>query len=91
MVVISIWDAMMVDITHQRDICVILGEFSIDKSVLDAMQKKASRIKIVSQERIVEELIKLCATAKPSVGLCFLENSECLLSIFFDLLENQVI
>lgn len=44
-------------------------QFSIDKPVFDAMKRNAKRLKIISAERIQEELFKLLATDVPSVGL----------------------
>ncbi|MCX6133468.1 MAG: HD domain-containing protein [Ignavibacteriales bacterium] len=43
--------------------------FSVDPVVLEAAAKMAPRLKIVSQERITDEFMKILASAKPSVGL----------------------
>ena len=46
--------------------------FEIDKDSLDSITKNAERIKIISGERIVEELNKILSTDKPSVGFLLL-------------------
>ena len=43
--------------------------FEITEDVFDAIKRNKERIKIVSQERITDELNKIMAAAKPSVGL----------------------
>ena len=43
--------------------------FSIDPATLEAIHRNRERIKIVSAERIQEELFKLLATKEPSIGL----------------------
>jgi len=50
--------------------------FEIEKKTYLAMKKYAPRLSIVSAERIQEELMKLMATAKPSIGLWALYKSE---------------
>jgi len=46
--------------------------FEIDQNSLDSITKNAERIKIISGERIVEELNKILSTDKPSVGFLLL-------------------
>lgn len=46
--------------------------FEIDQDSLDSIAKNAERIKIISGERIVEELNKILSTDKPSVGFLLL-------------------
>ncbi len=46
--------------------------FNIEEESLNAITKNADRIKIISGERIVEELNKILATEKPSVGFLLL-------------------
>lgn len=46
--------------------------FEIEKKSLDAITKNAERIKIISGERIVDELNKILETSKPSVGFLLL-------------------
>ena len=43
--------------------------FEITEDVFEAIKRNKDRIKIVSQERITDELNKIMAAAKPSVGL----------------------
>lgn len=43
--------------------------FSIDPKTLSAIHSNRERIKIVSAERVQEELFKLLATTQPSIGL----------------------
>ena len=46
--------------------------FEIDQNSLDSITKNAERIKIISGERIVDELNKILSTDKPSVGFLLL-------------------
>lgn len=55
--------------------------FTIEKETLEAIGRNASRIEIVSKERIVEELNKIMASEKPSMG--FLLAEQCGLLQFF--------
>jgi putative nucleotidyltransferase with HDIG domain len=57
-------------------------EFDIDPAALDAMFKLAERIKIVSQERITEEIIKILRCRQPSIGFYHLMDAG-LLDIVF--------
>ena len=50
--------------------------FEIEQKTYLAMKKYAPRLSIVSAERIQEELMKLLATPKPSIGLWALYKSE---------------
>ena len=56
--------------------------FEIDNECLNSMQKRASRISIVSWERITAELIKILETDKPSIGLIILQNTGLMKYIF---------
>ncbi|MBC7605376.1 MAG: HD domain-containing protein [Burkholderiales bacterium] len=47
-------------------------QFKIDEQSLKAIAKNKDRIKIISGERIVEELNKILATDKPSIGFLLL-------------------
>ena len=49
--------------------------FSIEKNSLDAITKNAKRINIITKERIVVELNKILASAKPSIGFLHLEKT----------------
>lgn len=56
--------------------------FTILPPIFEAISRNCERIKIISQERITDELNKIMATAKPSVGLDLLYRSG-LLKHFF--------
>ncbi len=56
--------------------------FSIDPLALEAIKTTRERIKIVSQERITEELNKIIASPKPSVGFIYLFDTGLLQLIF---------
>ncbi len=56
--------------------------FSIDPSALNSIQKNCERIKIVSAERISEELNKIILSPKPSIGLDLLFKTGILKIIF---------
>lgn len=47
-------------------------DFHIEDSCLEAIQSQNERLKIISMERIVDELHKIMASAKPSKGLILL-------------------
>nr|WP_281228490.1 HD domain-containing protein [Flavobacterium aquiphilum] len=65
--------------------------FDIDKYSLDSITKNAERIKIISGERIVEELNKILSTDKPSVGFLLLYKTGLLDIILPELTAlNQV-
>lgn len=49
--------------------------FKIEKKSLQAIKKNAHRIKIISRERIVEELHKILMADKPSVGFKLLDKT----------------
>jgi putative nucleotidyltransferase with HDIG domain len=56
--------------------------FTIAPATFTAIQENAGRIKIVSQERITDELNKIMLAAKPSVGWDLLDKSGLLKIIF---------
>jgi len=56
--------------------------FSIDTTTFDSIQRNAHRIKIVSAERISEELNKIILSVKPSAGFLQLDKAG-LLDLFF--------
>ena len=49
--------------------------FQIEEETQEALARNADRIKIISQERITDELNKIMMTAAPSIG--FIELSRC--------------
>lgn len=52
--------------------------FRIENYSLEAIKKNAHRIKIVSKERIVEELHKILLSKKPSIGFALLKKTKLL-------------
>ncbi len=65
--------------------------FEIESNSLQAIQKNKERIKIISGERIVEELNKILATDKPSIGFLLLYKTGLLDIILPELTAlNQV-
>lgn len=57
-------------------------QFNVDDDVLRAIRMMASRITIVSQERITDELLKILQTERPSVGLKILFDTGLLQHVF---------
>jgi poly(A) polymerase len=56
--------------------------FEIEKESLESMQRNADRLKIVSSERITDELNKIILSPKPSVGFKHLFNTNLLHQFF---------
>jgi poly(A) polymerase len=56
--------------------------FSVEQSVIEAAGKMAPRLKIVSQERITDEFMKILASSKPSVGLQLMHTTGVLKIVF---------
>jgi tRNA nucleotidyltransferase (CCA-adding enzyme) len=52
--------------------------FEIESDSLEAIARNADRIKIISRERITDELHKILATDKPSIGLTLLDKTDLL-------------
>ncbi|MDT0675977.1 CCA tRNA nucleotidyltransferase [Autumnicola musiva] len=52
--------------------------FKIEKESLNAIRENRSRIKIISKERIVEELNKILLSNKPSIGFGLLHKTKLL-------------
>jgi poly(A) polymerase len=61
--------------------------FTIEIETLKAIKRNASRIEIVSGERIIEELNKLILSPKPSIGFKLLLETGLLKLIFPEMLE----
>lgn len=59
--------------------------FHLDIYTFEAIARNAERIKIISQERITEELNKIMASKQPSVGFKYFEKSGLLQIIFPEL------
>jgi len=49
-------------------------DFSIEQTSLNAIFQERERLKIITKERIVEELNKIMATAVPSKGFLLLDQ-----------------
>lgn len=60
--------------------------FQIEKESLQAITKNAERLTIITKERIVEELHKIIASSKPSIGFLLLERTELLPQILPELI-----
>lgn len=56
--------------------------FSIDEAALEAVRKNKDRIRIVSKERITDELNKIVLSDKPSIGFNYLFDTGLLHLIF---------
>jgi len=49
--------------------------YRIADTAFEAIKKMAERIKIISMERVRDELIKILMSSKPSIGLILMENT----------------
>ncbi|MGE5436519.1 MAG: CCA tRNA nucleotidyltransferase, partial [Syntrophothermus sp.] len=56
--------------------------FSVDEKILAASEKLRERLKIVSQERITDEFLKILSSPKPSIGIQLLFDTKVLEIIF---------
>lgn len=61
--------------------------FTIDAACLEAIKKNSDRIKIISKERITDELNKIIASPVPSIGFKLLFDTG-LLPLIFPLMAN---
>ena len=59
--------------------------FSIEKTCFDSIKRNKERIKIISGERVIDEINKILNTRKPSTGFQLLEESGLLQIIFPEL------
>lgn len=57
-------------------------DFKIDPAAIDAIKNNIDRIKIVSQERVTDELNKIILSPKPSIGFNYLFDTGLLHKIF---------
>ncbi|MFC7358209.1 CCA tRNA nucleotidyltransferase [Jejudonia soesokkakensis] len=64
-------------------------DFTIEKQSLEAISKNADRIKIISKERIVDEIHKILASKVPSKGFALLHKTGLLRHIFPELVALQ--
>jgi poly(A) polymerase len=61
--------------------------FEIEQESLSAVHKNAQRLKIITRERIVDELNKVLASPKPSIGFLLLEQTGLLNQIIPELID----
>jgi len=64
-------------------------DFIIEKESLEAITRNADRIKIISKERIVDEVNKILMASVPSKGFALLHKTKLLQHIFPELLALQ--
>jgi poly(A) polymerase len=57
-------------------------QFNIHPDALEAMQQERERLKIISQERITAELLKILSHPKPGIGLRILQKTRVFEMIF---------
>lgn len=60
-------------------------DFTIYGPTLEAIARNAGRIKIISRERVMDELMKIMASSRPSTGWMLLEKTGLLKLIFPEL------
>ncbi len=63
--------------------------FNISDSSLQAIKQQSERLKIISKERITEELHKIMMSEKPSIGLALLHKTNLLRFILPELITLQ--
>lgn len=63
--------------------------FSIDDKAIEAIKKNTDRIRIVSMERVTDELNKIILAPKPSLGFEYLFNTGLLKEIFPQMADLQ--
>jgi len=61
--------------------------FEVDAAVMEAAAKMKERLKIVSQERITDEFLKILDSPKPSIGFKLLYDSGVMKIIFPEIAE----
>ena len=61
--------------------------FTIEPSALEALERNAARLKIVSMERIATELNKIIACSKPSIGFTLLFKTKLLQEFFPEMVQ----
>jgi poly(A) polymerase len=57
-------------------------DFKIEEKTFSGMREMRERLRIISQERITEELLKILTAPRPSIGLCLLDDVGVLEIIF---------
>ncbi len=63
--------------------------FKIEDNTFAALKSEANRLKIISQERITDELQKVIATPKPSIGFKILFDTKLLHEFFPEMVKLQ--
>ncbi len=63
--------------------------FKIEDNTFAALKSEANRLKIISQERITDELQKIIATPKPSIGFKILFDTRLLHEFFPEMVKLQ--
>ncbi|TVZ55376.1 putative nucleotidyltransferase with HDIG domain [Lutibacter sp. Hel_I_33_5] len=61
--------------------------FEIEDSSLTAITKNSERLKIITRERINDELNKILSSPKPSIGFLLLEKTKLLVQILPELID----
>ena len=61
--------------------------FEIEIASLSAINKNAQRLKIITRERIIDELNKILSSTKPSIGFLLLEQTDLLRQILPELID----
>jgi len=61
--------------------------FSLEKRTLDAIPTMKDRLKIIAQERITEEFLKILASPKPSAGLLLMHSTGVMGVVFPEIAE----
>lgn len=56
--------------------------FNVEERILTAAEELKERLKIVSQERITDEFLKILESDKPSVGLMLMQNTKVMEVVF---------
>ncbi len=64
-------------------------QFTIEKESFNSIIKNADRIKIISIERVIDELHKILASAKPSIGFTLFHKAKLLEYILPELVALQ--
>ena len=62
-------------------------QFAIHPETFEAMREMRERLKIISQERITDELLKIIAAPKPSVGFKLMDEAGLLEIVFPELVQ----
>ena len=64
-------------------------DFKIEEQTFEALKTEASRLNIISQERITDELNKIILSAKPSIGFNILFDTKLLHQFFMEFVALQ--